>query len=1138
MASTATAEMGKQLRVPPRSPRTKQPSAKLIRSRSGSAAATMERGVVAVDASSPDFEIVVERMELTGYQVYAVEKWIVERNRPMTLLTVYTGDPSHKIIVTALSPMAELAYPEAVEEFTAAVQHLRKQVGGRPKQIPQGTLMVTSLAHFRSDYTIVHVPEGDFLAVQDRLYSNINLLRMGCSGRGAVTLDEPSETTKDRFKSMYLISDAPPSASAYKSMSHSRTHSRAHSHPATLLSLAPAVAEGPHFLASSNQPSVVSLHHSNASQASALVTTSSSRNPHFASYVLELVKLVQASLAICGLFPLPSPLVLDGLLCDVTVEGLRRWGAEIGEKFPGFEATERLADPNVISLLLSFVLSARNKLSTLVQGVPKDPFLHPHEFLVVLTSYVHSQSLGGYSSVTQPTGALGSADATLAPTALLPSTTVFSLSTSLAPSGSSTRAGASLSPNSFGSTPVYLTLHLHNTMLSAHEKIRHVDSRRVHRVLLSKLDVGPTSEEDATDEEKKGLGGKVMGFVSRTNVGAGGIISPIPDLGSLMRTVLSGRDRDREREKDRGNRDAENWKERVDSMDEKEKVAGSLRALWGGKVEALVRMRERAEGRWIHPARNDREREYAANWKDKDRRTQSDIEDPVLKSNGEDDLALGGVWSGKVQKKLEMWAGINRSKRSVDLSGLGKLAGRTSSVVIPLSAQSSSSGHVYPASEVKDLGIPTLAVPQNDEGVDEDELLPSSEQVSPISVSRSHRPFMLTGSADVSSANLVGADMPKHYGGKHVREPRATWSTQIPGTRGESSSGGGNSKTSNWERQELDRRIGRECGRILEEEVGKIEQDGRRLCRRHTFHDLESVRNAPVLRVEWMQIDVELCGQILIMRRREAHLEGVIKCLEYLTNKLSRTNASLRTAYEIHDPIIKTLTRTVVAQDAPSSQSVYTPLESASTVGPPSSLAAILQMIPSLPPVAALQYETAQLRVGEMWAGTRALRAKVWELRAKVFGDELTTSANTSVGASGSNRLRRRSSRIRERDRRLVQWTLDGNKRLVDANGRTEQEAEEDRRAAGSDTDAESFYEGERTETESEGGHEGVSGRAEEEEEEERQWVMPMWLLRMLTSWGSRLGFLRRGGPGAAVGAAGDTRDVSQSSTTGVGTAG
>ena len=51
--------------------------------------------------------------------------------------------------------------------------------------------MVTSLAHFRSDYTIVHIPNGDFLAAQERLYSNINLLRMGCSGRSAVTLEEP-----------------------------------------------------------------------------------------------------------------------------------------------------------------------------------------------------------------------------------------------------------------------------------------------------------------------------------------------------------------------------------------------------------------------------------------------------------------------------------------------------------------------------------------------------------------------------------------------------------------------------------------------------------------------------------------------------------------------------------------------------------------------------------------------------------------------------------------------------------------------------------------------------------------------------------------------------------------------------------
>lgn len=54
-----------------------------------------------------------------------------------------------------------------------------------------GTLMVTSLANFRSDFTIVHIPSGFFLEAREHLYTNINLLRMGCSGRSALTLEEP-----------------------------------------------------------------------------------------------------------------------------------------------------------------------------------------------------------------------------------------------------------------------------------------------------------------------------------------------------------------------------------------------------------------------------------------------------------------------------------------------------------------------------------------------------------------------------------------------------------------------------------------------------------------------------------------------------------------------------------------------------------------------------------------------------------------------------------------------------------------------------------------------------------------------------------------------------------------------------------
>lgn len=303
----------------------------------------------------------------------------------------------------------------------------------------------------------------------------------------------------------------------------------------------------------------------------------------------------------------------------------------------------------MISLLISFVLSGRNKLSALMQGVPKDPFLHPHEFLVALSSYAHAQLPGGHQIITQSLGTGGPL-----PVSTLPFN--FNLSAS---TGSPTHHGVSPTTTGAGVPLVYLTLSMYNTLHSTHERLRHTDSRRVHRVLLSRLEVSPTSEED-TDEERMGLGGRVMGLVGRTNVGAECVVSPTTDMGGLMKAVLSGRDREkvrdreREREKDRGrgSRDWDNRKERMDTVDEKERVAGSLRMLWGGRVEMLVRMRVRVEARWVYPGlRNEQEKERDGN------AIPSDVDDPMLRSPVEDDLIFGGAWSGKVQKKLEMWTG-------------------------------------------------------------------------------------------------------------------------------------------------------------------------------------------------------------------------------------------------------------------------------------------------------------------------------------------------------------------------------------------------------------------------------------------------------------------------------------------------
>ena len=111
-----------------------------------------------------------------------------------------------QITVTALSPLFTLKSEDARAEWDRVLRELQ-QDGARPRRVrlyhlflahtftlsktEHGTLMVTSLANFRSDYTIVPVPSGVFLDARDLLYTNINLLRMGCSGRMALTLQEP-----------------------------------------------------------------------------------------------------------------------------------------------------------------------------------------------------------------------------------------------------------------------------------------------------------------------------------------------------------------------------------------------------------------------------------------------------------------------------------------------------------------------------------------------------------------------------------------------------------------------------------------------------------------------------------------------------------------------------------------------------------------------------------------------------------------------------------------------------------------------------------------------------------------------------------------------------------------------------------
>lgn len=207
-----------------------------------------------------------------------------------------------------------------------------------------------------------------------------------------------------------------------------------------------------------------------------------------------------------------------------------------------------------------------------------------------------------------------------------------------------------------------------------------------------------------------------------------------------------------------------------------------------------------------------------------------------------------------------------------------------------------------------------------------------------------------------------------------------------------------------------------------------------------------------------MKIDVELCGQLLVMRRREQHLEGVVACLHVLTSRLSHMNAYLREDYEAHQPeLSRAEARTkIIAEIEAARDKAYAMMQETH----------------------ALSYEAAQFDVQNLWHGISPQRQKVFEMRSRVF--------DTGRRAPGAGKFDR------------VLRTLDGQETLVDWAGRTEEEAAE------------------------ESGLHDVNLEEEEEEREEREREAapkppPSWLLKLIASWGNRWGAGRKKADDTAI---------------------
>lgn len=224
--------------------------------------------------------------------------------------------------------------------------------------------------------------------------------------------------------------------------------------------------------------------------------------------------------------------------------------------------------------------------------------------------------------------------------------------------------------------------------------------------------------------------------------------------------------------------------------------------------------------------------------------------------------------------------------------------------------------------------------------------------------------------------------------------------------------------------------------------------------RRRSFDDAPDFADSHILPVERMRIDVELCGQLLVMRRREAHLANVVACLQALASKLAAQNARLHADHENARGALSTLD--VRAGELQKLEVLRTEAETLTQE------------------TNALAYESAQFLIEDLWHMAAQPRQRVLALREKVFG----TGRRLPQGVRGAHGPFSR-----------VQWTLDGEQRLVDRMGRTESEAEEEEELP------------------------HLPGMEMEMEDEvdvvEHQNLKPTWLLRFFNYWGGRLGLSR-----------------------------
>nr|XP_018265333.1 uncharacterized protein I303_01697 [Kwoniella dejecticola CBS 10117]OBR87491.1 hypothetical protein I303_01697 [Kwoniella dejecticola CBS 10117] len=304
---------------------------------------------------------VEKEVTLQGYALYSLRSWFLSRTHFSHTIVTQTGKPTEQISAYLLVPVPSLSPHEASFEIANAIQFLASETQSSPRKTEYGTLLVTTPSAFGQE--VNPVPGGDFRVAKPYTTVNTGLRRLGCGGRAVIGMESPIPALRRKFHELYQI---PQPTHPFVPLSRNNSPSAS---PKDIKAFSSSPLADGHA-----QPDITS-------------------DP-FTFLVIELVKLIQASLALWGLFGnLKGAVEIDGLFCDETKAGIFQW-----RRIMGMEHEESLKleketsggciDPKTLSALLSSVTSVHYELDALdVEKLPKDPFSNHRRFLNTWTGY-------------------------------------------------------------------------------------------------------------------------------------------------------------------------------------------------------------------------------------------------------------------------------------------------------------------------------------------------------------------------------------------------------------------------------------------------------------------------------------------------------------------------------------------------------------------------------------------------------------------------------------------------------------------------------------------------------------------------------------------------------------------------------